>query len=140
MQTERDNVSAKYRQALTSMAVLKLARSPLHNELHNELNDLAIVVNTNGYIIGVNEVWVKIMGYTPGESIGIHYAELMQPEFIKLTEAAFKDLKTTDSESEKYINKYKTHSGGCITLEWYGWHKVGALILSKAKVLNYEIY
>jgi PAS domain S-box-containing protein len=134
--TDRERLKKKRAEASVKLHRYALKGSRLYSKLLNETRNIAIVVNTSGLLICVNEVFVNQLGYDREDIIGSKYDTYMDSEFKDLTVAAFKYLNMTDSGKEKFINRYHTKDGKKVLLEWYGWERDGDLILSFARVIH----
>lgn len=79
--------------------------------------DLLCLIDLDGYFIEVNNAWIETLGYSRDQVIGKQFIEFVHPE----------DIESTQSETNQYIkgnpkpsfvNRYRTHSGSYIYLEW----------------------
>lgn len=79
--------------------------------------DLLCIADKKGLFKRVNPEWEKKLGYTISELIGIHLAELVHPEDIKLTKQALASLSGSETPVN-FINRFRHKNGSYRWLEW----------------------
>lgn len=52
-------------------------------------------LDTNGYLLDVNETWLELMGYSKNEVIGCWFGDFLTPEYLKIFRKQFPDFKSS---------------------------------------------
>jgi PAS domain S-box-containing protein len=87
--------------------------------------DMFCIADVNGNFIIINNVWEKVLGYSPSELLHTNYMNLVHPDDIAITLEAIELLKKQESVT-KFTNRYRCKSGEYRYVEWsskpYGDH------------------
>jgi diguanylate cyclase (GGDEF)-like protein/PAS domain S-box-containing protein len=79
--------------------------------------DMACVINEDGYFVFANNVWVRTLGWTLEELYARHYLDLIHPDDVKST-LIHADLAAKGEDIIKFENRYRCKDGKYIWLEW----------------------
>ena len=96
--------------------------------------DLLCTASIEGYFTRVNPAWEQTLGYSEKELVSRPYVELVHPEDRERTLAEAGRLKSAESETVSFENRYLAADGSYHWLEWSArMSRDGKLIVAAAR-------
>ncbi|WP_235031560.1 hybrid sensor histidine kinase/response regulator [Geminicoccus flavidas] len=116
--TAAKEAQEKLRQFAETLEARVRERTKERDRVWNNSRDLLAVVGEDGILRSVSPSWTEILGYRPDELAGRHAFELLHPDDVAMSQAAFRaavhDHGLTDFETRLL------HRDG--TTRWTSWH------------------
>ena len=80
-------------------------------------NDLLSIADKHGYLWGVNPAWERILGYSRSELLARPFMDLVHPEDVTKTRAAYGDL-IAGRNITNFVNRCRCKDGAYRWFEW----------------------
>jgi PAS domain S-box-containing protein len=80
-------------------------------------HDLLSIADKHGYFWGLNPAWERILGYSRSELLARPFMELVHPEDVTKTRAAYADL-IAGRNLTNFVNRLQCKDGAYRWLEW----------------------